>query len=89
MKTAYELLLDAPDAQIKRSQLAFKAIAAGKWSDAAHFLNNAAREEEGTPWAKEARALADACLTHVNPYQLVAENGKAAKYWGAVLRRTQ
>ncbi|NJZ70656.1 hypothetical protein GO304_04450 [Ralstonia solanacearum] len=62
MKTAYELLLDAPDAQVKRCQLAWKAIAAGEWLDAANFLSNAANEEAGTPWANEAATLADACL---------------------------
>lgn len=66
-KTAYELLLDAPDAQVKRCQLAFKAIATGDWQDAAHFLRNAANEEGATPWAEEARALADACMKQVNP----------------------
>ncbi|WP_169742704.1 MULTISPECIES: hypothetical protein [Burkholderiaceae] len=67
MKTAYELLLDAPDAQVKRCQLAWKAIAAGDWQDAAHFLRNAAGEEGATPWAAEARALADACQGKANP----------------------
>ncbi|WP_156439869.1 hypothetical protein [Burkholderia sp. MSMB2041] len=67
MKTAYELLLDAPDAQVKRCQLAWKAIAAGEWLDAAHFLRNAVKEEAGAQWAEQAAALADACQTRVNP----------------------
>lgn len=66
MKNAYELLLDAPDAQVKRCQLAFKAIAAGDWQDATDFLRNAAKEEAGTLWANEATALADACQKHVD-----------------------
>ncbi|MCS6428106.1 hypothetical protein [Burkholderia thailandensis] len=67
MKTAYELLLDAPDQQVKRCQLAWKAIAVGEWQDAAHFFRNAAEEEGTTPWAAEARALAEACQGRVNP----------------------
>ncbi|MDR8093111.1 hypothetical protein KPB05_37275 [Burkholderia gladioli] len=65
MKTAYELLLDAPDAQVKRCQLTWKAIAAGEWQDAEHFLRNAADEEGATPWAAEARSLAAACAKKV------------------------
>jgi len=38
MITAYELLLVAPDSQIKRAQIAYKAIAAGRWLDAAYTL---------------------------------------------------
>lgn len=83
MANAYELLLDAPDPQVKRCQLAWKAIAAGEWKDAAHYLRNAADEEGSTPWAAEARALSEACMKQVNPYGLVANNAKAAKYWGA------
>lgn len=85
MKNAYELLLDAPDAQVKRCQLAFKAIAAGEWQDAAGFLRNAAKEEGSTLWANEAIALADACQKRVNPHRLVAPNEKAARYGGANL----
>ncbi|MDA0561693.1 hypothetical protein [Burkholderia pseudomallei] len=83
MKTAYELLLDAPDAQVKRCQLAWKAIAAGDWQDAAHFLRNAADEEGATPWSAEARSLADARMKQVNPYQLVATNAATAKLWNS------
>ncbi|WP_081075067.1 hypothetical protein [Burkholderia stagnalis] len=61
MKTAYELLLDAPDEQVTRCQLAWRAIAAGEWHDAACYLRNAANEEGATPWAAEARDLAAAC----------------------------
>lgn len=85
MKNAYELLLDAPDAQVKRCQLAFKAIAAGEWQDAADFLRNAAKEETDTLWANEAIALADACQKHVNPNGPVATNEKAGRNWGADL----
>lgn len=74
MKMAYELLLDAPDEQVKRCQLAWKAIAAGDWQDAAHFLRNAADEEGATQWAAEARALAEACQGKGNPDQLVGVN---------------
>lgn len=81
MKTAYELLLDSPDNQVTRMQLVFKAVAAGEWKDAMHFLRNAAREESGTLWALEAAAFADACEKQINPYQLVAENKTARNYW--------
>lgn len=60
MKTAYDLLLDAPDDQVTRCRLAWKAVAAGDWQDAAHFLRNAADEAGATSWAADARALAEA-----------------------------
>jgi len=60
MITAYELLLVAPDSQIKRAQIAFKAIAAGRWLDAAYTLRNAANEEAGE-WATDANELAEYC----------------------------
>ena len=50
MITAYELLLVAPDSQIKRAQIAYKAIAAGRWLDAAYTLRNAAREHGVIVW---------------------------------------
>ena len=62
MMNAYELLLNAPDAQVVRCQLAWKAVAAGEWREAAHFLRNAAAEEGDTAWADEAQALADGCM---------------------------
>ncbi|MGR9587063.1 hypothetical protein [Pandoraea sputorum] len=66
-QTAYDLLLSAPDEQVKRCQLAWSSIAKGDWADAMHFLRNAAKEEAGTPWANEAAALADACQKRINP----------------------
>lgn len=60
MKTAYELLMTAPDSQVKRAQIAFTAVANGLWLDAAHSLRNAANEETGE-WAAEARELAEHC----------------------------
>lgn len=60
MKTAYDLLLDAPDEQVTRCRLGWKAVAAGDWQDAAHFLRNAADEAGATPWAADARALSEA-----------------------------
>lgn len=65
MKTAYDLLLDAPDDQVTRCRLAWKAVAAGDWQDAAHFLRNAAHEAGATAWAADARALAEACAAKV------------------------
>ena len=35
MITAYELLMSAPGSQAKRAQIAFKAISAGRWLNAA------------------------------------------------------
>ena len=63
MITAYELLMTAPDSQVKRAQIAFKAIADGRWLDAAYTLRNAAREEanEIGTWADDALALAEHC----------------------------
>ena len=60
MKTAYDLLMAAPEGQVKRAQIAFNAIADGRWLDAAHSLRNAANEENGK-WANEARELAEHC----------------------------
>ncbi|WDD90310.1 hypothetical protein Bsp3421_000135 (plasmid) [Burkholderia sp. FERM BP-3421] len=61
MKTAYELLLDAPDEQVTRCQLAWRSMVAGEWQDAAHCLRNAAAEAGATRWAADARAVAEAC----------------------------
>ena len=60
MKTCYDLLMTAPDSQVKRAQIAFKAVADGQWLDAAHSLRNAANEEPGQ-WANYARELAEHC----------------------------
>lgn len=57
--TAGQLLEGAPDSQVVRSKLIFKAIAAGDWSDAAFYLENAIREESGSPWASKAKQLLD------------------------------
>lgn len=56
-QTAYDLLLSAPDEQVKRCQLAWNSIAAGDWADAASFLRNAADEEGDTEWSRAARAM--------------------------------
>jgi hypothetical protein len=60
MKTAYELLMTAPDSQVKRCQIAHRAIAEGRWGDAAFTLRNAANEERGE-WAAAAEELAEHC----------------------------
>ncbi|MBJ9672435.1 hypothetical protein I5693_33265 [Burkholderia cenocepacia] len=65
MKTACDLLLDAPDDQVTRCRLAWKAVAAGDWQDAAHFLRNAANEAGATSWAADARAQAEACAAKI------------------------
>lgn len=61
MRTAYDLLMTAPDDQITRCRLAYGSIAVGNWLDAAHSLRNAARAAAGTTWAEEAQELADYC----------------------------
>lgn len=81
MKTAYELLLEAPDKQVTRLQLVFKCIAAGEWADAAVFLRNGAKEEFGTDWAGEAGLLADACEKQINPYALVSASAATTRAW--------
>ena len=60
MKTAYEILISAPEGQITRARIAFKSIAAGKFDDAAFALRNATHEESGQ-WAEDAAAFADYC----------------------------
>lgn len=60
MKTAYDLLMTAPDCQVKRCQISHKAISEGRWSDAAFTLRNAANETSGE-WAEEVKRLAEYC----------------------------
>ena len=57
MKTIYDLLLGAPDTQIIRCKLTYKAVAEGRFDDAAFFLRNAENEEQGE-WAEYAGELA-------------------------------
>jgi len=61
MKTAYDLLIAAPDSQVVRSQIVFKALANGLWLDAAFALRNAANEESSGEWADDSRELAEYC----------------------------
>lgn len=60
MKTAYDLLMTAPESQVKRCQIAHRAIAEGRWMDAAFAMRNAANEERGE-WAEAAEELAEYC----------------------------
>lgn len=60
MKTAYELLMSAPDDQVTRCKIVMRAIIAGNWEDAAFTLTAAANEATGD-WAADAKALADHC----------------------------
>ena len=53
-KPMYDVLMDCPDSQVKRCQLAYKAIAAGEWLEAAHYLENAIREEGDGGWSDDA-----------------------------------
>ena len=61
MKTAYDLLMSAPDSQVIRCKIAYRAIAAGDWAEAESKLRNAAAEEGRSDWAFDTRALADHC----------------------------
>jgi hypothetical protein len=85
MKTAYELLLSAPDTQITRMQLVYDAILAGDWENAAHFLSHAVDEESiykgANQWARDCEGLLALCNKNGNPYRLVATNDTAQKYW--------
>lgn len=58
MKTAYRLLMEAPDSVLFRAQCAYRAAAKGEYSDAASYLAHAATEEGDTTWAREAGELA-------------------------------
>ncbi len=58
LKTVYDLLVSAPDEQIKRCQLAYRATLGGEWADAVVHLRQAALEAGGQ-WAEDARDLAD------------------------------
>lgn len=59
-QTVYDLLLNAPDGQVKRCQIAWRCVAEGEWAEAAHFLRNAANEEGDSEWARSAHAMSDA-----------------------------
>lgn len=65
-QTAYDLLLSAPDEQVKRCQLAWRCVTEGEWVEAAHFLRNAANEEGDSEWARSAHAMLDAFEKQAN-----------------------
>lgn len=58
MKTAYEILMEAPDSQATRCRIMMRAVLAGDWGEAAFTLRHAADEETGA-WADDARALVE------------------------------
>lgn len=60
MKTVLELLDAAPLDQVRRMQIAFKAIANGEWDDAAYTLRNAVQESTGS-FASDCEELAEYC----------------------------
>lgn len=60
MKTAYELLMEAPDDQVVRCKIAFREIAAGNWGEASFTLTAASNESNGQ-WAADAAELAAHC----------------------------
>lgn len=72
MKTAYDLLMSAPDDQVTRCKIVMRAIIAGNWEDAAFTLNAAANEATGE-WAANAKALADHCRSYSSrPHSLLS-----------------
>lgn len=76
MKTAYDLLMSAPDDQVTRCKIVMRAIIARNWEDAAFTLNAAANEATGE-WAADAKALADHCR-NMQPSEHVAQEAKAS-----------
>lgn len=60
MKTAYDLMLSAPAAQVVRCKLVYNAILQGEWADAAFTLKSAARETGGE-FGADCMALAIHC----------------------------
>ena len=66
MKSALQLLVSAPEREIKRMQIIFKEIAAGNWSEAAFHLSNITDNEndssEYIAWKNEALELHDVCV---------------------------
>lgn len=64
MKTAHDLLITAPDSQVTRARLIYKAIAKGDWADAVHHLKNAIQEEGNSPWGLDACDLHGQCVMH-------------------------
>lgn len=78
MKTAHELLMTAPDSQIIRCQIVFRAIAAGDWTEAENKLRNAAREEGRSDWAYDALELANHCTEMAHKAKMQACSDAAA-----------
>lgn len=60
MKSAYDLLMTAPDEQATRCRIALEEIAQQRWAEAGKFYRYAA-SEGCTPWHKEAAEMAAHC----------------------------
>jgi hypothetical protein len=60
MKTAYDLLMTAPDEQVTRMRLAWQAIADGDWVEAENKLRNVSLETDG-PYSADCMELALHC----------------------------
>lgn len=65
MKSAYDLLMTAPDDQVTRMRLAWKAIADGDWLEAECKLRNVAVETEGQ-FSTDCLLLAEHCKARAN-----------------------
>lgn len=59
MKTATELLNEAPASQVTRCRMAWNSIANGEWGDAAMYLSNASKEGAGPEYWHWASACAE------------------------------
>ena len=71
-----QVLMAAPDEQVKRMQIAYNAVAEGRWEDAAHSIRNAILEEseKATPATTASGKLwveyAQECLDSIQKYCL-------------------
>jgi hypothetical protein len=65
MKSALQLLVTAPDNEVRRMQLIFQSIADGDWNEAWFNLSNITITENSSParikWVEEAQELCDFC----------------------------
>ncbi len=76
--TVYDLLMTAPDAQVTRCQIAFRAVADGRWSDAEFALRNAAKEEGRSDWAYRAEKMAAHCNDQAHQAKIRAQEDACA-----------
>lgn len=65
MSSALQLLVDAPDREVKRMQIVYREIAKGAWDEAAFHLSNITRHDSDSidtkQWINDALELCDFC----------------------------